>query len=81
MFHPYPGYAYGPLDTPIAGTQFVVSELRANDVTDVVKGPPLDHAERWWDYHVERNPGEADRRERSVASLQDLRQGHHIGLP
>jgi hypothetical protein len=66
----------GPLDTPVAGTQFVVSELRANDVIDVVKGPPLDDAERWWDYHVAKNPGEADRRERSTASLEDLRQRH-----
>jgi hypothetical protein len=59
---------------PAAGTQFVVSEIRATDVIDVVKGPPLRHAERWWDQYLADHPDEAERRERSTATLDDLRR-------
>ncbi|SRR5258706_16391842 len=58
---------------PAAGTQFVVSELRSSDVIDIVVGPPLADADRWWDHYVIRHPEEADRRERSCATLKDLR--------
>jgi len=58
---------------PTAGTQFVVSELRASDVIDIVEGPPLEDAHRWWDRHLADQPEEADRRERSTATLDDRR--------
>jgi hypothetical protein len=58
---------------PAAGAQFVFSELRATDVIDVVAGPPLSAADSWWDYHVTRNPDEADRRDRSSTPVADLR--------
>jgi len=58
---------------PTAGTQFVVSELRASDVIDHVEGPPLEDAHRWWERYLADQPEETDRRERSTATLDDLR--------
>ncbi|HUY49403.1 MAG TPA: DUF3841 domain-containing protein [Streptosporangiaceae bacterium] len=58
---------------PVAGAQFVVSELRATDVIDVVAGPPLSAAGPWWDCHLARYPDEADRRDRSSTPVADLR--------
>lgn len=58
---------------PLAGTQLVVSELQSGDVIDVVSGPPLASAGPWWDCHLARHPGEAGRRERSTAAIEELR--------
>ena len=58
---------------PVAGAQFVVCELRATDVIDVVPGPPLPAAGPWWDCHLDRYPDEADRRDRSSTPVPDLR--------
>jgi hypothetical protein len=58
---------------PAAGTQLVVSELRSSDVIDIVTGPPLASAGPWWDCHLARHPGEAGRRERSTAAIEELR--------
>lgn len=63
-----------PFSRPIAGTQFVVSELRASDVVDVVQGPPLEDADRWWDRYQADHPEEAERRDRSTATLDVLRR-------
>lgn len=59
---------------PQAGTQFVVSELRASDVIDIVEGPPLANADGWWGHYLADNPDDAERRERSTATLDELRQ-------
>jgi hypothetical protein len=58
---------------PDAGHQFVVSELRTTDVSDIVAGPPLSSADRWWDCHLTRHPDEVDRRDRSSTPIGDIR--------